>query len=155
VFSFFGFALLADRVNHRLLYGFGVALGVAAWVVLTFVGITDGVALGVFVVLWGIHAGLGVQAFYALWASELFPARYRAAAQGVMFFVVRGGAAVWSFVFTGVYASAGFYPAGKLMVGLLVIALIIGFIWTPNTRRKTFQQIEAERYPKTDSHEVF
>jgi len=146
LFSFAGFALLADKVNQRFLYAFGTSLGVAAWVVLTFVGITNTTALWAFVVLWGVHAGFGVQAFYALWASELFHARYRAAAQGIMFFIVRGGAAVWSFVFTGVYASAGFYAAGNIMVGLLIVALIIGIIWTPNTRGKTLKQITEERY---------
>jgi len=146
LFSFFGFALLADKVNQRLLYAFGTILGLAAWVILTFVGITNTAALWTFVILWGVHAGFGVQAFYALWASELFKARYRAAAQGFMFFVVRGGAAIWSFIFTGVYASAGFYAAGKMMVGLLIIALIAGVIWTPDTRGKTLKQITEERY---------
>ena len=146
LFSYFGFALLADKVNQRLLYAFGTLLGVAAWVALTFVGITNTAALWSFVILWGVHAGFGVQAFYALWASELFHARYRAAAQGLMFFIVRGGAAIWSFVFTGVYASAGFYTAGQMMVGLLVIALVIGIIRTPDTRGKTLKQISDERY---------
>ena len=146
LFSFIGFALLADKVNQRLLYAFGTSLGLAAWIVLTFVGITNTAALWAFVILWGVHAGFGVQAFYALWASELFHARYRAAAQGLMFFIVRGGAAIWSFIFTGVYASAGFYTAGIIMVCLLVIALITGIIWTPDTRGKTLKQITEERY---------
>jgi inositol transporter-like SP family MFS transporter len=146
LFSFAGFALLADKVNQRFLYAFGTSLGVTAWMILTFVGITNTTALWAFVVLWGVHAGFGVQAFYALWASELFHARYRAAAQGIMFFVVRGGAAIWSFVFTGVFASAGFYAAGNIMVVLLIIALIVGIIWTPNTRGKTLRQISEERY---------
>lgn len=148
LFSFFGFALLSDKVNQRILYAFGASLGVAAWVILTFVGITNTTALWAFVILWGIHAGFGVQAFYALWASELFPAQYRAAAQGIMFFIVRGGAAIWSFVFTGVYASAGFDAAGKIMVGLLVVALAVGVIWAPKTRGKTLKQITEERYGK-------
>jgi inositol transporter-like SP family MFS transporter len=146
LFSFAGFALLADKVNQRILYAFGTLLGVAAWIVLTFVGITNTAALWTFVILWGVHAGFGVQAFYALWASELFHARYRAAAQGLMFFIVRGGAAIWSFVFTGVYASAGFYTAGKMMVGLMLVALITGIIWTPKTRGKTLKQISEEKY---------
>jgi len=146
LFSFIGFALLSDKVNQRFLYAFGTALGVAAWIILTFVGITNTTALWAFVILWGVHAGFGVQAFYALWASELFHARYRAAAQGIMFFIVRGGAAIWSFIFTGVYASAGFYAAGNIMVILLIIALITGIIWTPDTRGKTLKQITEERY---------
>jgi len=146
LFSFAGFALLADKVNQRVLYAFGTTLGLAAWVILTFVGITNSTALWAFVILWGVHAGFGVQAFYALWASELFHARYRAAAQGIMFFIVRGGAAIWSFVFTGVYASAGFYAAGNIMVGLLIFALVVGVIWTPNTRGKSLREISEERY---------
>jgi inositol transporter-like SP family MFS transporter len=146
LFSYFGFGLLADKVDQRLLYAFGTSLGLAAWIILTFVGITNYTAIWAFVFLWGVHAGFGVQAFYALWASELFHARYRAAAQGLMFFIVRGGAAVWSFVFTGVFEKAGFYTAGVMMVGLLLFALIVGTIWTPNTRGKTLRQISEERY---------
>ena len=146
LFSFAGFALMADKVNQRFLYAFGTSLGVAAWIILTFVGITNTFALWAFVILWGVHAGFGVQAFYALWASELFHARYRAAAQGIMFFIVRGGAAIWSFVFIGVFSSAGFHTAGIIMVGLLIVAFIIGIIWTPETQGKTLKQISEERY---------
>lgn len=144
--SFFGFALLADKVNQRLLYIGGTLLGVAAWIVLTFVGINNITALWTFTILWGVHAGLGVQAFYALWASELFPAKYRAAAQGIMFFVVRGGAAIWSFVFIGIFNKSGFYTAGIIMLVLLVIALVVGAIWTPKTQGKTLEEITKERF---------
>jgi inositol transporter-like SP family MFS transporter len=147
IFSFVGFGLLVDKVNHRWLYAFGTSLGVAAWLVLTVLGIKSQTALWWFVVLWGVHAGFGVQAFYALWASELFPARYRAAAQGVMFFIVRGLSGVWSFIFVYIYAEgARFELAGKVLVGLLLISLIVGVIWTPNTRGKTLKQITKERY---------
>ncbi len=144
--TYFGFAKLADKVNQRMLYFGGTLLGVVAWAILTYVGITNYVALWTFVILWGAHAGFGVQAFYALWASELFPARYRAAAQGLMFFIVRGGAAIWSFGFTYIYSEYGFHTAGQIMVGLLVVALLIGVIWTPNTRKKSLEQITRERY---------
>jgi len=146
LFSFVGFAMLADKVNQRWLYFFGTLLGVLAWVVLTFVGIKSTAALWSFVILWGVHAGFGVQAFYALWASELFPARYRAAAQGVMFFIVRGLGAIWSFVFTGVFAAAGFYTAGVLMVILMLVSLFVGVISTPKTQGKSLKQITKERY---------
>ncbi|MDR2839979.1 MAG: MFS transporter [Paludibacter sp.] len=146
--TYFGFALVVDKVNQRILYFIGTAIGVAAWVILVFVGIDNLSALWTFTVLWGIHAGLGVQAFYALWASELFPARYRAAAQGIMFFIVRGGAAIWSFAFTGIYGSKGFEFSGYIMIGLLVFALVVGTVWAPKTRGKTLKQIEEERYGK-------
>jgi inositol transporter-like SP family MFS transporter len=147
IVSFAGFGLLADKVNQRWLYAFGVAFGVAAWVVLTFAGIKSQTALWLFVVMWGIHAGFGVQAFYALWASELFPARYRAAAQGVMFFIVRGLSAVWSFIFVSIYAGGTrFELAGKVLVGLLLVSLAVGIAGAPKTKGKSLKEIEKERY---------
>ncbi|MDD3322519.1 MAG: MFS transporter [Paludibacter sp.] len=146
--TYFGFAMLVDKVNQRLLYFVGTLIGVAAWCILIFVGIKNYTALWTFTILWGIHAGVSVQAFYALWASELFPAKYRAGAQGVMFFAVRGIAAIWGLVFVHIYGEngEGFNTAAYMMIGLLLIALIIGTIWTPKTQGKTLQQITKERY---------
>jgi len=141
-----GFARLGDKVNQRGLYIFGTILGVLAWIVLTVIGVSSKTALWGFVILWGVHAGFGVQAFYALWASELFPAKYRAAAQGVMFFIVRGGAAIWSFVFVYIYEVLGFTTAGYVMIGLLTFALIVGALNAPKTQGKTLEQITKERY---------
>lgn len=146
--TYFGFAMIVDKVNQRLLYFIGTSIGIAAWCILIFVGIKNHTALWTFTILWGIHAGISVQAFYALWASELFPAKYRAGAQGVMFFVVRAVAAIWGLVFVHIYGEngEGFNTAAYIMVGLLIVALIIGTIWTPETRGKTLQQITEERY---------
>ncbi len=146
--TYFGFAMLVDKVNQRWLYFFGTGIGIVAWLILIFVGIKDHFALWTFTVLWGIQGGISVQAFYALWASELFPAKYRAAAQGVMFFIVRGASAIWGLAFVHIYGAngEGFSLAAYLMVGLLLIALVIGTIWTPKTRGKTLQQITDERY---------
>lgn len=146
--TYSGFALLVDRVNQRWLYFFGTGIGIAAWFILIFVGIKDLLALWMFTILWGVQGGMSVQAFYALWASELFPARYRAAAQGVMFFIVRGASAIWGLVFVHIYGrdGEGFGLAACLMTGLLLVALVIGMIWTPRTRGKTLQQITKERY---------
>ncbi len=146
--TYFGFALLVDKVNQRWLYFIGTLIGIAAWGILIFVGIKDYSALWTFTILWGIHAGVSVQAFYALWASELFPAKYRAAAQGVMFFAVRGIAAIWGLGFVHIYGAdgEGFNTAAYIMIGLLIIALIIGTLWAPKTRGKSLQQITKERY---------
>ncbi|MDL2211092.1 MFS transporter [Bacteroides sp. OttesenSCG-928-M17] len=148
VVTYFGFAMLVDRVNQRWLYFIGTSIGLVAWVILIFVGVKDLSALWTFTILWGVHAGVGVQAFYALWASELFPAKYRAAAQGVMFFIVRGAAAIWSLVFTGIYEHSGFETSGYIMIGWLVIALVVGTVWTPKTQGKSLNQITEERYGK-------
>ena len=146
--TYFGFALLVDKVNQRWLYVFGTSIGIVAWCILIFIGIKNHVALWTFTMLWGIHAGISVQAFYALWASELFPAKYRAAAQGVMFFAVRGIAAIWGLGFVHIYGSngEGFNTAAYIMVGLLLFALIVGTIWTPKTQGKSLQEITKERY---------
>ncbi len=148
--TYFGFAMLVDKVNQRWLYFFGTGVGVVAWLILIFVGIKDHAALWMFTILWGIQAGISVQAFYALWASELFPAKYRAAAQGVMFFIVRGASAIWGLAFVHIYGKdgEGFTTAAYIMTGLLILALAIGTIWAPKTRGKSLQQITEERYGK-------
>jgi len=146
--TYFGFAMVVDKVNQRRLYVFGTSIGIVAWGILIFIGIKNHAALWTFTILWGIHAGISVQAFYALWASELFPAKYRAAAQGIMFFAVRSVAAIWGLGFVNIYGEngEGFYTAAYIMIGLLIVALIIGTIWTPKTRGKSLQQITEERY---------
>lgn len=150
--TYFGFSMLVDKLNQRWLYFFGSGISVVAWLILVFVGIRNHAALWTFTVLWGIQAGMSVQAFYALWASELFPAKYRAAAQGIMFFIVRGGAGIWGFAFVHIYGAhgEGFNLAAYLMIGLLLIAWIVGTVWTPQTRGKTLKQITEERY----GHEI-
>jgi len=148
--SYFGFAKLGDKVDHRKFYFIGALMAAASWVVLTYVGMSW-LGLWVFVILWGISAGIGAQAFYALWASELFPTKFRGGAQGVMFFLVRGSCGVWSIIFPMVLANLGFTVAGTVMIGLLVISLIIGTVWTPQTRGKTLEQITRERYGNGDT----
>lgn len=147
--SYFGFAKLGDKVDHRKFYFVGAIMAAASWVVLTFVGMSW-LGLWVFVILWGISAGIGAQAFYALWASELFPTKFRGGAQGVMFFLVRGSCGIWSIVFPVILANLGFTVAGTVMIGLLLVSLVIGTVWTPKTRGKTLEQITQERYGKND-----
>lgn len=143
--SYFGFAKLGDKVNQRMFYFVGALMAVASWIVLTYVGMSWA-GLWTFVIFWGLSAGIGAQAFYALWASELFPTKYRAGAQGVMFFLVRGSCGIWSIVFPVILANLGFTVAGTVMIGLLIISLLIGTIGTPSTQGKTLDQITEERY---------
>ncbi len=147
--SYFGFAKLGDRVDHRKFYFIGSTMAMASWIVLTFVGMSW-IGLWTFVILWGLSAGIGAQAFYALWASELFPTKYRGGAQGIMFFLVRGSCGMWSIVFPMILANLGFKIAGTVMIGLLLISLVIGTIWTPRTRGKTLERITKERYGDLD-----
>jgi len=144
----FVFSLIVDKVNQRWLYFTGVMFAVLAWVLVLTVGINSLAGLLVFTLLWGLQGGISVQSFYALWASELFPARYRAAAQGVMFFIVRGLSAAWGLGFVYIYGEQGegFTIAACVMLGLLLVSLVIGTVGAPNTRGKTLEQISRERY---------
>lgn len=144
----FVFSLIVDKVSQRWLYFTGVMFAVLAWVLVLTVGINSMAGLLVFTLLWGLQGGVSVQSFYALWASELFPAKYRAAAQGIMFFIVRGLSAAWGLGFVYIYGEQGegFTIAACVMLGLLLVSLIIGTMGAPNTRGKSLEQITRERY---------
>lgn len=143
----FGVSFFIDRVSHKLLYVLGLLAALATWFVVI-AGINGMTTLWLFSILWGINGGISVQIFYALWGSELFPAKFRAGAQGLMFFVVRGLSAAWGLVFTYIYGEngEGFTVAAYCMIGLLLISLIVGVIGCPNTRGKSLEQITRERY---------
>ena len=129
-------SLVVDKMNQRLLYAFGVGMGIIAWLIIITIGINSMTGLVVFTLLWAMQAGVSVQTFYALWASELFPAKYRAAAQGIMFFIVRGLSAVWGILFVHIYGEngEGFTMAAYLMMAFFIISFIIGIIWAPKTQ---------------------
>ena len=142
VLSFF-----IDKFSHKMFYILGLLAALATWVVII-TGVNGMATLWAFSILWGINGGISVQIFYALWGSELFPAKFRAGAQGLMFFIVRGLSAVWGLVFTYIYGEngEGFTVAAWCMIALLLISLIVGVIGCPNTRGKSLEQITRERY---------
>lgn len=147
--TFFGFMKFGDKISRRFIFGLGAIMGIIAWVILTFMPMTW-VSLILFVVLWGAAAGIGAQAFYALWTSELFPTLYRASAQGLMYFTVRTGIAIWSLILPTLMATLGFKTAGIVMIIFLVIHAVIGIVLAPATQGKTLEQIERERYGEKD-----
>ena len=149
VITFF-LSFIIDRLPHRLFYVLGLVAALATWVVIIS-GVTGIGGLWAFSILWGVNGGLSVQIFYALWGSELFPAKFRAGAQGLMFFIVRGLSAIWGLVFTYIYGEngQGFTLAAWCMIALLLISLVVGVIGAPNTRGKSLKQITEERYGKT------
>ncbi|GAF19582.1 LOW QUALITY PROTEIN: L-rhamnose permease RhaY [Bacillus sp. JCM 19046] len=142
------FIRLGDKVNRKLLFGIGSIMGIVAWVILTFGGMGI-VELILFVTLWGIAAGFGAQAFYALFASELFHTKYRAQAQGLCFFAVRIGVGLISLVVPAMITGIGFQAAGIIMIVFLVISLIIGITMAPETRGRSLESIQDERYGKS------
>ncbi|MNJ49313.1 putative metabolite transport protein CsbC [compost metagenome] len=143
--TYFVFIKLGDKMNRKLLYGIGAAMGIVAWGILAFggMGITE---LLLFVVLWGVAAGFGAQAFYGLWAGELFHTKYRAKAQGFMFSVARIAVGLISLVVPTMLTTLGFMVSGLIMIGFLIIAAFIGVIMAPETRGKTLEEIQIERY---------
>ena len=143
----FGLSFFVDRLPHKLFYVLGLLAALATWVVII-QGVTGVGSLWAFSILWGINGGLSVQIFYALWGSELFPAKFRAGAQGLMFFIVRGLSAAWGLVFTYIYGEngEGFTLAAWCMIVLLLISLIVGVVGAPDTRGKSLAQITRERY---------
>ena len=144
-------SFLVDKVAHRIFYVFGLLCALTAWFIIIGIGVDSLMWLWIFTILWGINNGCSVQVFYALWGSELFPAKFRAGAQGLLFFIVRGLSAVWGLVFTYIYGEngEGFTVAAYCMVALLAISLIVGVIGAPNTRGKSLDQITKERYGDT------
>lgn len=146
----FGLSFLIDKLPHKLFYVLGLIAALATWLVIIS-GVNGMGGLWAFSILWGINGGLSVQIFYALWGSELFPAKFRAGAQGLMFFIVRGLSAIWGLVFTYIYGEngEGFTLAAYCMIALLLISLIVGVIGAPNTRGKSLEQITKERYGET------
>ena len=148
VVTTFIISFFVDKVAHRFFYVFGLAAALSAWVLIIGGGVSTIAGIWVFTILWGINNGSSVQIFYALWGSELFPAKFRAGAQGLMFFIVRGLSAVWGLVFTYIYGEngEGFTIAAYCMIVLLLISLIVGYIGCPNTRCRTLDSIAKERY---------
>lgn len=144
----FCIARIIDKTSHKLLYILGLVFALATWVLVVSGNVNSLFGLWAFVILWGLNGGISVQIFYALWGSELFPAKFRAGAQGLMFFVVRGLSAAWGLVFTYIYGEngEGFTIAAYCMIALLLISLVVGVIGCPSTRGKSLEQITKERY---------
>ena len=139
---------LIDKTSHKGIYIFGLLAALTAWLVIVWIGVSSITGLWAFAILWGVQGGASPQIFYALWGSELFPAKFRAGAQGLMFFIVRGLSALWGLIFTDIYGEngEGFTIAAYCMIALLLISLLVGIIGCPNTRGKSLESITRSRY---------
>ncbi|MDM5339548.1 MFS transporter [Fictibacillus enclensis] len=145
--TYFLFMKFGDSFSRKAMFAIGAGMGIVAWLILTFMPMTWPTLI-IFVFLWGSAAGIGAQAFYALWTSELFPTRYRASAQGTMYFIVRTGIAIWSFILPTLMNTLGFKAAGIVMIIFLTIHMVIGIALAPKTMGKSLREIEEERYGK-------
>ncbi|MFT8636452.1 MAG: MFS transporter [Pseudoclavibacter sp.] len=141
------FMLLVDKVSYRWHYCVGGALAVVSWVVLVFGSPTAALTAFAYTIIWGLSAGPSAQAFYSVWSPELFATRYRAGAQGIVFFMVRLASGLISLIFPVILKGPnGLLIDGLILIGCLAAATLIGTIWTPRTQGKTLDRIEQERY---------
>ena len=148
VLTTLGVSKFIDNSSHKIIYILGLLFAISAWLIIVTIGVNGPTGLWAFAILWGIEGDMSVQIFYALWGTELFPAKFRAGAQGLMFFIVRGLSAIWGLVFTYIYGEngEGFQIAAYCMIALLLISLVVGVIGSPKTQGKTLDAITKERY---------
>ncbi len=145
VSTYFVFIRKGDIWNRKVVFSVGCVMEVIAWIILVFAPM-KWTSLVIFDILWGISAGFSAQCFFALWSVELFKTEYRAKAQGIIFFLVRGGVGVISLVFPTMLTAFGFQRTGLLLIAVLAIQLIIGLVYTPETRGMSVYEIEEKRY---------
>ncbi len=143
--TYFVFIKFGDKVNRKMIFSVGAGMGIVAWIILSFGGMGTFELLA-FVILWGLAAGFGAQAFYGLWSAELFHTKYRAAAQGFLFCTARVLVGLISLIIPIMITTLGFQAAGAVMIGLLIIHMIVGLVLAPETRGKSLEEIQAERY---------
>ena len=134
-------------MSRRTLYVIGAAMGVVAWALLSY-GNSSLPILLAFAVIWGTSAGIGAQAFYSVWSSELFATRHRATAQGLLFFAARCAVGGLSYVFPTLLTQHGVPFVGTILIGSLLVALVVGAVWAPDTQGRSLRDIEEERYPE-------
>ncbi len=150
--TYFVFMRLGDKVSRRGIYAVSAIMAIGSWSIFLLPASSMRPSmLVIFVVVYGISCGFGQQPFYQLWSSELFPTKYRATAQGVMFCIVRVTLGIWSFAVPTIMSKFGFQRAAAFMVGFLVISAIVGIVFAPNTSGKTLEAIAKERYGDLDS----
>lgn len=120
--------LLSDRVDRQTVLIVGLAILIAADLVLAFSGTLAGVAVGV--VLWGLHMGL-TQGLLATLVADTAPAELRGTAYG-MFNLVTGIALLAASVIAGALWDA-IGPGGTFLAGAAFAVLtLIGLL----TRRR-------------------
>jgi inositol transporter-like SP family MFS transporter len=145
--SLFLFMPFADR-SHRirkLMWAVGGIMQIVGFGVYLVLPFTVPVILAN-IVLFQVGSALAGEGFYKVFSQELFPTMLRGTAQGITFGAARAVLGVWSF-FVPVLAGAGIGPVAALLCVFLLIALVVGYAFMPNTSGKSLEQIESERAP--------
>jgi predicted MFS family arabinose efflux permease len=123
--SAYPFGQLADRMSHRRLLGGGLAVLVAADLLLASGGGWAALALGI--ALWGLHLGM-TQGLLATMVADAAPAELRGTAYG-FFNLASGAAMLVASILAGLlwdrFGAAATFQAGAVF-SLLALALILG-----------------------------
>ena len=138
------FMYFADKVNRRNLYRIFGAVNMLTWMIWCLP--SDMLEMWMIWAFTLISTFSMQQQFYQLWSSELFPARYRATAQGFTFFITRFVAAIWGFAVPIIMSTLGFQLVAIMIVFFSFASWFIGAVWAPDDRGKTLEEITKERY---------
>jgi inositol transporter-like SP family MFS transporter len=132
-----------NGLGRKWVFFIGALVNVISMALFAFCKLNFVISLS-YVLLWGIGQGMAQQPFFQLWSSELFPTRFRATAQGIMFSIVRISLGLWSF-FVPILANLGFQGLAFTMTIFLLISMIVGVVFAPKTSGKSLKEIEIER----------
>lgn len=122
---------LSDAIGRKGLLAAGLAVLVAADVVMAFTGSIGGVLAGV--ALWGLHMGL-TQGLLAAMVADAAPERLRGTAFG-LFHLVTGVALLAASVLAGWLWSTSGPMATFLTGGGFALAALVGFVMMPKPRK--------------------
>lgn len=140
---YFVFMNLSDKVNQRKLFIASAVIQVFGMMLLALFPLTIPIAI-LYVFLLQFGGGFGAQSFFQLWSAEMFPTALRSTAQGLCFAVVRISLGFFSF-FVPALTATGFTTLAWILTGFLVVSGLIGFLWAPNNKGKSLEQLHEER----------
>lgn len=138
------FMPLGDRLSRKWLYGIS-AVGQTVPFVLLAVFPLKGMAMLIGpVLLYGLSQGLGQWPLLRIWSVELFPTMLRNTGQGVIFCVMRITLGIWSFFVPMLLAGVGLHVVGWILAAMMLITLVVGLLFGPETQGLTLEQIQDE-----------
>jgi inositol transporter-like SP family MFS transporter len=140
---------LIDRVNRRVAFGISACLQVIALLIYVFFPLNT-VTVIANCIFMSVGGAFSAQPLFQLWSSELFPTLLRSSAQGLSFAFVRIGLAIWS-LFVPTIALLNFHILALILASFVLISGLIGFIWAPDTKGKSLEEIQSERKNKWEN----
>lgn len=147
-----------DRLGRRFLMGFGALIMAAAMITMATLSATIGFTVGISGII-GIIALCVFKATYSLsWGtatrivvSELLPTRIRGSMQGIAQIFNYAATFVLSLTFP-ILLATGSGLAFAIFGGMGVLASIVVFLFLPETKGKTLEEIEAQVTARKAGH---